>query len=199
LKLVIRSCCVCTLIIELRQRRALKTYKNFSAGYAVKYRVPTRKGQLVYERLSKVRGYFPVFCSNMSLNQNKESAQTLRRIPTKKLGLATPLFKNLLKNLRGASILDDTKCLVNKSGPVKINHMRKLSQLDKNISRINEMMTMFNRKRISLCKLEHERADISSGSLSLIKKKLKRKRRKPERHRGLVRHVGTGYETRVKS
>lgn len=37
--------------------------------------------------------------------------------------------------------------------------MRKLSQLDKNISQINEMMTMFNRKRISLCKLEHERAD----------------------------------------
>lgn len=167
LKLVIRSCCVCTLLIKLRQRRALKTYKNFSAGYAVKYKVPTRKGQLVYEKLSKVRGYFPVFCSNISLSQKKESAQALRKIPTKKLGLATPLFKKL----RGGSILDDTKCLVNKSGPVKINHMRKLSQLDKNISRINEMITMFNRKRIALCKLEHERAYTSSGSLSLIKKK----------------------------
>jgi hypothetical protein len=173
----------------------LKTYKNFSAGYAVKYKVPTRRSQLVYEKLSKVIGYFPVFCSNISLSQNKESAQALRKIPTKKLGLATPLFKTL----RGGSILDDTKCLVNKSGPVKINHMRKLSRLDKNISRINEMMTMFNRKRISLCKLEHERADTYSGSLSLIKKKLKRKRRKPERHRSLVRHVGTGYETRAKS
>jgi hypothetical protein len=97
----------------------LKTYKNFSAGYAVKYKVPTRKGQLVYEKLSKVRGYFPVFRSNISLSQNKESAQALRKIPTKKLGLATPLFKNL----RGGSILDDTKCLVNKSGPVKINHI----------------------------------------------------------------------------
>lgn len=96
-----------------------------------------------------------MFCSNISLSQNKESTQALRKTPTKKLGPATPLFKNL----RGRSILDDTKCLVNKSGPVKINHMRKLSQLDKNISRINEMMTMFNRKRISLCKLEHERAD----------------------------------------
>jgi hypothetical protein len=42
---------------------------------------------------------------------------------------------------------------------MKINHMRKLSQLDKNISQINEIMTMFNRKQISLCKLEHERAD----------------------------------------
>lgn len=136
-----------------------------------------------------------MFCSNISLNQNKESAQALRKIPTKKVDLATPLFKNL----RGGSILDDTKCLVKKSGPVKINHMRELSQLDKNISRINEMITMFNRKRISLYKLEHERADISSGSLSLIKKKLKRKIRKPERHRSLIRHVGTGYETRVKS
>lgn len=182
LKLVIRSCCVCTLLIKLRQR-------------AVKYGVPTRKGQLAYEKLSKVRAYFPVFCSNISLSQNKGSTQALRKIPTKKLGLATPLFKNL----RGGSILDDTKYLVNKSGPIKINHMRKLSQLDKNISRINEMITMFNRTRIALCKLEHKRADTSSGSLSLIKKKLKRKIRKPERHRGLVRHVGTGYETRVKS
>jgi hypothetical protein len=136
-----------------------------------------------------------VFCSNMSLDQKKESAQALGKIPTKKLGLATPLFKIL----RGGSIADDTKCLVNKSGPVKINHMRKLSQLDKNISRINEMMTMFNRKRISLCRLEHERADTSSGSLSLIREKLRGKGRKPERHRSLVRHVGTGYKTRVKS
>ena len=115
-----------------------------------------------------------MFCSNISLSQNKESAQALRKIPTKKLSLATPLFKNL----RGGSILDDTKCLVNKSGPIKINHMRKLSQLDKDISRINEMITMFNRTRIALCKLEHERADTSSGSLSLIKKKLNFKENK---------------------
>lgn len=136
-----------------------------------------------------------MFCSNISLSQNKKSAQALIKIPTKKLGIATPLSKNL----RGGSILGDTKCLVNKSGPVKINHMRKLSQPDKNISRINEMITMFNRKRIARCKLEHKRADTSSGSLSLIKKKLKMKIRKPERHRSLVRHVGTDYETRVKS
>lgn len=140
-----------------------------------------------------------MFCSNISSNQNKESTQALKKNPTKKLGPATPLFKKL----RGRSILDDTKCLVNKSGPIKINHMRKLSQLDKNISQINEMITMFDRKRISLCKLEHERADHGKYffGLSLLnrKKELERKGRKPERHRSLVRHVGTGYETRAKS
>uniref|UniRef100_A0A7I3Z4U5 Uncharacterized protein n=1 Tax=Physcomitrium patens TaxID=3218 RepID=A0A7I3Z4U5_PHYPA len=80
--------------------------------------------------------------------------------------------------------------------------MRKLSQLDKNISQINEMMTMFNRKRISLCKLEHERADHGKYFFGLSlpgRKKNKRKRRKPERHRSLVRHVATDYETRAKS
>ena len=96
-----------------------------------------------------------MFCSNRSPNQNKKGTQALRRTSTKKLGPATPLFKKL----RGRSIPDDSKCLVNKSGPMKINHMRKLSQLDKDISRINEMITMFNRTRIALCKLEHERAD----------------------------------------
>jgi hypothetical protein len=171
----------------------LKTHQFFSTGYLVKYKVPTRRSHLVYKKLSKVIGYFPVFCSNISLSQNKESVQALRKIPIKKLGLATPLFKTLC----GGSILDDTKCLVNKSGPIKINHMRKLSRLDKNISRIDEMITVFNRKQISLCKLEHERADTYSGSLSLIKKKLKRKRRKTERHHSLVRHVYIGYETRV--
>jgi hypothetical protein len=140
-----------------------------------------------------------VFCSNRSPNQNKESTRALKKTPTKKLGPATLLSKKL----RGRSIPDDTKCLVNKSGPIKINHMRKLSQLDKNISQISEMMTIFNRKQISLCKLEHERADHGKYFFGLSlpdrKKELGGKRGKPERHRSLVRHVGTGYETRVKS
>jgi len=33
--------------------KSLKTYKNFSAGYAAKSKVPAGKGQLVYEKLSK--------------------------------------------------------------------------------------------------------------------------------------------------
>jgi hypothetical protein len=59
--------------------------------------------------------YFLVFCSNGGPNQDKKSTQACWKTPTKKLGPATPF----LKKLRGRSILDDTKCLVNKSGPME--------------------------------------------------------------------------------
>lgn len=50
---MIGSSCVRTLTMKLRRRRASRTYKDFGAGCAAKYRVPVRDGQLVYEKLSK--------------------------------------------------------------------------------------------------------------------------------------------------
>jgi hypothetical protein len=100
--------------------------------------------------------------------------------------------------LSSRSILDDNKCPVNNikySGPVEIHHIRKLGQLDKDVSQIDEIITMLNRKQISLCKLDHGKY----FGLSLIERETqKRKRRKAKGHRSLIQHVDTDYGTRAK-
>lgn len=73
--------------------------------------------------------------------------------------------------------------------------MRKLSQLDKNISRIEEMTTMFNRKRISLCKLEHERADHGKYFFGLSLPDQKKSKEKEGNRRG----TGASFDTSVQA
>jgi hypothetical protein len=54
--------------------------------------------------------------------------------------------------------------------------LRKLNRLNKNISRMNEMMTMFNKKQISLCKLKHKRTNIIRALSPSLKKTQKEKK-----------------------
>ena len=76
-----------------------------------------------------------------------------------------PLFE-ILSN---RSMLDNKKCPFNNIkhfGPVEIHNMQKLSQLNKDVPQIDEIICMFNRQQISLCKLNHKKY----FGLSLIKR-----------------------------
>jgi hypothetical protein len=64
--------------------------------------------------------------------------------------------------LNNKSILGKNKCLVNNiecSRPVKIHHMWKLSQFNKDVSQIDKVMIMLNRKQTTIPLLHHNKVD----------------------------------------
>jgi len=67
-----------------------------------------------------------------------------------------------LRRLNNISILGENKCLINNiecSRPVKIHHMWKLSQLSKDISQMNKVMIMLNRKQTNILLLHYNKVD----------------------------------------
>ncbi|KAH8940379.1 hypothetical protein BDL97_15G085900 [Sphagnum fallax] len=53
LRIAIRSSCVRTLTMKLKRQRSARTYKDFGAELAARYRVPLKDGQVVSEKLSE--------------------------------------------------------------------------------------------------------------------------------------------------
>ena len=62
---------------------------------------------------------------------------------------------SLFEMISSIFVLDDNKWPFNNikySNPLEIHHMQKLSQLDKDVSHLDEVINMLNRKQKSLCK-----------------------------------------------